>query len=154
MTRGLEPDALRARLALLRVPSDLIAGQAPVRWAIEQLQQALGARGVPAELVEATELPAAAFTIFVAGVPAPLAQRVLAAAGVAVPGTPEATALVPAEIEGRRVLLATGADVRGVVYAVLDLVDRVTYATDPLAALHLERATIEQPANRIRSIMR
>ena len=31
MTRGLEPDALRARLALLRVPSDLIAGQAPVR---------------------------------------------------------------------------------------------------------------------------
>ncbi len=154
MTRGLEPDAPRARLSLLRVPSDLIAGQAPVRWAMEQLQQALGARGVQAELVEATELPVAASTIFVAGAPAPLAQRVLAAAGVAMPGTPEATALVPAEIEGRRVLLATGSDVRGVVYAVLDLVDRVTYAADALAALHLERAMIEQPANRIRSIMR
>src|SRR5579885_2608859 len=99
MMRGLEPDRPRARLALLRVPSDLISGQAPVRWAIEQLQQTLGARGVQAQLLEATELPGAAFTIFVAGAPAPLAQHVLAAAGVAVPGTPEAAALVPAEVE-------------------------------------------------------
>ena len=47
-------------------------------------------------------------------------------------------------------MLACGADVRGLVYAVLELADRVTHSADLLGT----HPVVEQPANRVRGIAR
>jgi hypothetical protein len=75
------------------------------------------------------------------------------------PGTPfaesgEALGLVPGNLQGRKVLLACGTGPRGLVYALLELADRIQYADDPLSALALRAPIIERPANSIRSVMR
>jgi hypothetical protein len=61
---------------------------------------------------------------------------------------------VPGKLAGRPVLLVYGSDVRGLVYAVLELADRVDYASAPLEAFELHQAVVEKPANKVRSIMR
>ena len=70
------------------------------------------------------------------------------------PSVPEALALGPAKVEGRDVLLAAGQDPRGLVYALLDLADRVRNASDPAAALVIQTTLAERPANTIRSVTR
>jgi len=67
---------------------------------------------------------------------------------------PEALMLAPGKAGGRAALLAAGHDARGLVYALLDLADRVENAVDPLSALAITKAVVEQPANRIRSVAR
>src|SRR5215467_6219619 len=66
----------------------------------------------------------------------------------------EALGLVPGNLQGRKVLLACGTDPRGLVYALLELADRIQYGGDPLSALELRAPVIERPANSIRSVMR
>ena len=63
-------------------------------------------------------------------------------------------ALVRGTLDAREVLLLTGTDTRGVVYGVLEVADRVRYASEPLAELGMIRRIVEQPANPIRSITR
>jgi hypothetical protein len=70
------------------------------------------------------------------------------------PDSPESLGLASGKASGRPVLLACGSDARGLVYAVLELADRVDHATEPSAALQVRRAIVEQPANKVRSIMR
>jgi hypothetical protein len=156
-------------VAILRDPADQVAAQAPVSWALEQLQTALRALGVGAEIRRRLEETAAdELCVLVAGAADPLARAVLAAAQVAVPNAAEGLALArgtaslpPSGGQGesgrREVVVAGGADVRGLVYAVLELADRVAHAADgaqALAALQLDRPIVEQPANRVRSVMR
>src|SRR5258707_932542 len=54
----------------------------------------------------------------------------------------------------RSVLLASGADVRGVVYAALELADRAAYAGSLQEALRLDHPLIERPSNPVRSVAR
>jgi hypothetical protein len=51
-------------------------------------------------------------------------------------------------------LLVAGRDARGLVYALLELADRVSYAAEPLAGLTVKRLIVEHPANPIRGISR
>src|SRR5439155_3355981 len=67
---------------------------------------------------------------------------------------PEALVLAWGELASRPVLLAGGSDARGLVYALLELADRVAHARTPLAGLDLPHPVSEQPANRIRSVAR
>jgi hypothetical protein len=92
--------------------------------------------------------------VVVAGAGAAAAREALHVAGQSMPAAPEALGLVPARLGGRAALVACGSDVRGLVYAVLELADRVTHAGDALAALDTGRPVVEQPANPIRSIAR
>lgn len=134
---------------------DPVAGSRPVRWAIEQLRAALEARGLLVDIAEpgdATGLGRAAVLVAAAG--SPHAKRVLTRTGVAIPSVPEALGLVPVESEDGRLLLACGTDERGLVYAVLDLADRVVHAPDPLAALWVDAPVVQQPANEVRSVAR
>lgn len=143
-------------MTIVRTPSDTLAAQPPVTWAIDRLQQALTAREIPVHLGDRLEDGVAGSrTILVAGPTADAAQRILADAGNALPDAPEALALAEGTVDGQSVLLATGADVRGLVYAVLELADRVTYATSSvLATLQVTQPIVERPANPIRSITR
>lgn len=123
--------------------NDPIAAAAPVRWAVAGLQASLNAAHVPATT-----------RIAIAARGTSLARGILAGSRAALPDTPESLALVRGQSGGKRVLLACGSDVRGLVYAVLELKDRIDYAADPQTALSLPEAVIETPANRIRAISR
>ena len=75
-------------------------------------------------------------------------------AGANIPSAPESLALVAGKAAGKQVVLACGYDSRGLVYALLELADRVQHAADPIAALNVPKPVIEQPANTIRSVTR
>jgi hypothetical protein len=134
-------------------PSDAVAASAPARWAAKEFENVLSTRGVA---VHACERPAQAqpgdLCVLAAGFQSPVAAAVLKTAGVRAAPGPEALALSPGRVAGRAVLLASASDPAGLVYALLDLADRVANAPDPLAALALRKPIVERPANVIRSI--
>jgi hypothetical protein len=92
--------------------------------------------------------------IRVAGSRTPAARGALLSARISVPDTPEAFGLVPDRRGDRPGLLASAQDRRGLVYAVLELADRVEHGADPFLALRLEEAIVERPANAVRSVAR
>ncbi|HUV65739.1 MAG TPA: hypothetical protein VMW24_17720 [Sedimentisphaerales bacterium] len=95
-----------------------------------------------------------ATTVVVSGRDSNWASKMLGAAGLSVPDVPEATGLVRSKLGNRSALLATGSDVRGLVYALLELADRVEHARSPVAELRRPDRIVEQPANPVRSIAR
>jgi hypothetical protein len=132
-------------------PGDAVASAGPSQWAAGELQSALAAHGITARVYpRLDQAPPGSFTILAAGAGSPAAGEILKAAGVAAPGGPESLGLVP----GKRVLLACGADVRGLVYALLELADRVRHSGQPLAALDIRKSIVERPANAIRGVTR
>jgi hypothetical protein len=84
----------------------------------------------------------------------PVAKQVLRDAGVSLPDGPETVGIVNGKVENRPLLLASGGGSRGVVYAVLELADRVRHAPDPFAALAVNAPVVEQPANTVRAVSR
>ena len=92
--------------------------------------------------------------IFVAGPGSNPARQVLEAAGISLANGPECLAIARGKIGPRPVLVAAGSDARGLVYALLELADRIRLANEPLAALKAVKPVSEQPANPIRSVMR
>jgi hypothetical protein len=142
-------------ISIASLMGDPVAGSRPVRWAIDELRAALETRGLRvdiAELGDASDLGRPAVLVAAAG--SPHAKRVLTRARVSIPSVPEALGLVPVESEEGRLLLACGTDERGLVYAVLDLADRVAHAPDPFAALWVDAPVVQQPANEVRSVAR
>lgn len=136
-------------------PGDRVASAAPVAWAVRELQSALGARGVAAQIVSRIDAaPQGARYVVVAASSTPAAQQILSGAGLAVPSVAEALCLVAGTVSGRPALLAGGSDVRGLVYAVLDLADRVKNADENVSSLDLRTAIVEKPANAVRSCAR
>src|SRR5258706_2355956 len=72
----------------------------------------------------------------------------------ALPDVREALGLARGRAGGRPVLLAWGSDVRGLVYALLELADRARLAANPLADISSIKRVIQKPANRVRSVAR
>jgi hypothetical protein len=138
--------ALAARgeqIAIVADPADPIAGQAPVRWAVDHLAETLSSRGIAVQRCERiAEAPVGAMCIVAAG------------GNPAVPAVAEALGLIPTRVNGRSVLQASGHDVRGLVYALLELADRVENSADPASALAVPKPVVERPANRVRSVAR
>src|SRR5207249_480890 len=62
--------------------------------------------------------------------------------------------LLRASAGQRSVLLVSGSDERGVVYALLELADQIRLADEPLILLRNLAPITEQPANVIRSVAR
>ena len=145
----------RPSVSIVLDPADPAASAGPVGWALAQLREALAARGLAVEAARRlAEASPDAECILVASGASAMAREVLHGAGASAPDAPEALALAPSRLAGRAVVLACGADVRGLVYAVLELADRVTCAADPLDALRIARPVVERPANPIRGVAR
>jgi len=143
------------RVFIVYDPGDPIASSAPVQWSIERLRASLLTKDLASAVSDqVSQSPHRATCIVAAGAAASVTGQVLSRAGVTMPSSPESFGLVPGELAGRPILLACGSDVRGLVYAILELADRVQYASKPLAALEVPQAPVEQPANKIRSIVR
>jgi hypothetical protein len=136
-------------------PADPVVSNGPAQRSLAQLRASLSAQGISSAVGQGMDqAPPGARCIVAAGSSAPAAREVLSRAGVSVPDSPEALGLIPGELAGRSVLLACGSDIRGLVYAILELADRVDCAPEPRAALDIRQAVVERPANKIRSIMR
>jgi hypothetical protein len=134
---------------------DVVAASAPVVWAAGELEQALVSQGVTVNrYTRIADAKTAGVVIAVAGAGSRLAGSLLPASGVKIPAVPEALGLVPVQQNGRKVLLVCGQDERGLVYALLELADRVRHSDKALPALNVSTAVVEQPANGIRSLNR
>ena len=121
-------------LCIVGDPSDDLVASAPVGWASEQLRRALNARGIPTELVERVrDAPPDTLCVAVAGRTAPLTRELLGAVAATVPDAAEALGLTSGRLGSRHVVLATGSDVRGLVYAVLELFLGVTGTEEGVA---------------------
>jgi hypothetical protein len=143
------------RIWIVRDAADELAGSGPVGWASEQLRDALDARRVPTDVVrQVHDTPTDAVCIAVAGRTSPLSRELLESVGSMVPDAPEALGLIPRRLGARHMVLATAGDVRGLVYAVLELADVMAHDTDPVQALLRQQVVVETPANPIRGVAR
>lgn len=145
----------KVTLFVLSDASDSTLQQPPIRWALEQLRNALQSRGLVADIqynLERIHEPGE--RVLVTPSESRLAHRIAGRAGVTLPTTAESLALIAGSVHTEPVLMVTGADSRGVVYGILELADRVTYSGDPVAMLRSIDRSVEQPANSIRSMTR
>ncbi len=131
-----ENSAAQSRgVSIVLDPKDAVASAAPGKWAAETLRQALAGRRIKARIVASAAEAGSGDLRIVAGGPA-----------AETPKSAEAFAIAPGRV--------SASDARGLVYGLLELADRVRYASDPLAALQPRQTTAEKPANIIRSIAR
>ena len=142
-------------VSLIVSTEDTTANTKPVQWAMGQLKEALQAGGVDSH-VRSQILDASPDDrcVVVAGRSSNLAGKLLKPQGIMVPDTPEALGLVEGTLDGRPVLLACGSDTRGLVYALLELADRIQCGMAPSDALQAPNPIIEKPAMKTRSIYR
>ncbi len=128
---------------------------APVQWAANELQKSLENQAVRVSRCKSiTQAKASDLCVLVAGWKSKAAVDILKQAHATVPFAPEALGLIPGAVGKTQVTLACGHDTRALVYALLDLADRVQNSTDPVAALNIQAPITEQPANEVRSITR
>ena len=132
-------------------PEDAVLSRDPVRWAVGELQRALEARGMSSRVERSGPETAAGDRILVARRASALAQPLAASARITLPDAAEAVALVRGP---GRDLLVSGTDVRGLVYGLLELADRLTCAADPGIVLRTAATVVQRPANPIRSVTR
>ena len=142
-------------VSLVIDPDDAVANAGPAQWAAKEFEQALIERGIAVKrCARIAQAKAGDFCVVAAGSQSAVASVILQTARVNIAVLPEALGLIPARIGGSSGLLACGYDVRGLVYALLDLADRVQHASDPLAGLAIHKPIVEQPANAVRSLMK
>ncbi|KKL76420.1 hypothetical protein LCGC14_2045050, partial [marine sediment metagenome] len=97
------------KVAMVCEPADELLQQAPVRWAMGELQDCLSAHGISVEVCSSLDqVSGEALAILVGAREASPARAVLDSAGVGVPDVPEALALVPGRVGDRSVLVAWG----------------------------------------------
>ena len=142
-TAGLAGAAPHA-VAIVLDPADPVASAPPCRWAAGELSGALIACGLQPRIVDRISQAADGDLCIVAS-----GNRQGRA-----PSVPEGLALGSVKVDGRDVVFAAGQDARGLVYALLELADRVRHSPDAAAALAVPTAIAERPANTIRSVTR
>lgn len=141
--------------AIVIDPADPVASAPPALWAAQELASALtGAGFTVLRLEHPSQAKQAERTIQASGSAAPVAKAALRAAAASMPADPESLALLPAGTPRSPALVAAGPTARGLVYALLELADRVRGAPQPDAALQIARPVVEAPANKVRGIMR
>ncbi len=135
--------------------SDSTAGSQPAVWALKELEDSLLSSGL--DVYKCNLLSQARrgdFIIVVLGSNSSLAKQLFKNVKTNIPAVPEALGLVPANTNDKHILMVCGNDERGLVYALLELADRVQFSNHPLDSLNIREPINEQPANNIRSIAR
>jgi len=136
-------------------PSDKTAGSLPSQWAVKELEKSLTSEGINVHRCDQiAQARTGDLIIVVAGSDSSLARQLLKDVNTNIPAATEALGLVPVKSDDKPILLACGYDIRGLVYALLELADRVQFSNEPLGSLNIQKPVIEQPANVIRSLNR
>ena len=142
-------------VSLITDPADHIAGSIPSRWAVKELENSFISRGI--NVYRCNKISQARdgdLCIAAAGSVSSLANQLLKNSGIKISSVPEALGLIPVKSGDKQILLACGYDTRGLVYALLELADRIIYSNEPLNSLNIPKPVVEQPANVIRSVTR
>ena len=126
-------------------PADPVPSAPAAKWAITELSTHLQARKYSVRGVGSVEQATPGEICLVISGPSLTAKP---------PAAAESFSISNATVGMRRVLMVAGRDARGLTYAVLELADRLDYETDVAAAFRLTHSIVEQPANRIRSVLR
>jgi len=132
-------------IALVVDPDSTLTQSAPVQWAVEELRQALTAKGI--SLADSSRT----LTILVSPGTGALGKAFAHLPDMA---HPETTALIPGTYRNAPAILVTGTDARGLIYGLLELAERVRLNDNPLTALHLSAPLVETTPNRVRSVAR
>ena len=117
-----------------------MAGSQPSRWAVKELEKSLTSQGIG--VYRCDWIAQAKSGDLSSSQPARIPHlrgQLLKDAGTNIPAVPEALGLVPVTSDDKEVLLACGYDVRGLVYALLELSDRVQYSNEPLDSLNIQK---------------
>jgi hypothetical protein len=140
---------------IVRDPADEIAHSRPVRWAVSHLAQTLASKGVSCTELASPQAESAGAdaVIVVAGAGTALARQANWSR-LALPSTSEALAVAPTRLGEKTGSLACGGGERGLVYAVLEVADRIAHAADPMAAITAPLPESAHPANAVRGIAR
>lgn len=125
----------------------------PVAHGLSKLSEALRAKRIAFETVSALN-EAKGKTLIVAGLASgdETAAQLLKSGNRVVPPVPEALTIWKTESQGKTVWLLSGFDDRGLMYALLDTADRVSWSADPAAPLSELRDIMEQPDVRERAV--
>ena len=130
---------------MVSVVTDTAPGPA-AKHGLNKLRAALDAKGVAAEQVTSLEA-ARGKMLLVAGRAAGdgAAGTTHRALGIVLPEGPEALLIRQTKLNGKPTWLVMGADDRGLMYALLDVADRVGWATDPSNPFSEVRDAAEKP---------
>ncbi len=161
-TPGLTPGAARGEVGsavtIVRDPSDPVVAAAAAQWALEQLRAAFAAQGFFVRVVSSLDdSPPGALCIVATNNRSGLGRN---SGAVLAASEPEALALSPGKVGARDLFVASGADARGLSYALTELADAVAIGKGVYSALPPSadptrlKPLAESPANRIRSVMR
>ena len=135
--------------------SDRTLIEAPVVWAVEELQKSIQDKGLTSQLLHNfSTIAEPAFRIVITPGQSLLAGQIAEETNTRIPQTFESLAIINGTIHDQDVLVVTGSDVRGLVYGILELADRIRYSDDPVADLKAVENTTEKAANSIRSLTR
>ncbi len=139
-------------VVIVQDPADPVASAPPSRWVVTEFLNRLQSHQIAGRVVQSLSMVTPGEICIVTSGPNLIPPVTLPAASQP-PGTAESFTLSTASLGGRRVITAAGRDPRGLVYAMLELADRLDYSDTAAAAFALPR-TVERPANRIRSVLR
>jgi hypothetical protein len=135
--------------------SDRTLKEAPVVWAVEQLQNEVQNRGLKSQILyNFSTIAEPAMRIVITPGQSELAGLIASETNTHIPQTFESLAIINGNIDDQNVLVVTGSDVRGLVYGILELADRIIYSDNPVADLKAVKNTTEKAANSIRSLTR
>lgn len=125
----------------------------PAEHGLGKLAEALRAQGLSVRRVTRMAPNEADFLI-VAGLAADrgIAATMLNVLDSSVPQRPEALAVRRTMIEGKPAVILCGSDARGLMYAALDIADRISWSTDPGDPFAHVRDTCEGPDIRERAV--
>ncbi|MEX2428819.1 MAG: twin-arginine translocation signal domain-containing protein [Bacteroidales bacterium] len=130
-------------------PADNIAGSVPPQWALTQLREALEGQGMTVKTFSGiSQAPVNDIVLVASSGSASLTSQI----GANVPNTPEAITLMTGSLAGRPVVLVSGSDARGMVYAILELTDRVLYHDTIGLAFTIPAPIIEQTLTQTRTV--
>lgn len=132
------------------VTDTTFASSQAVLWARQTLEEALQKRGISTTRSEHDDEASDAAVLIVIGGADSRFDSAFEAAGLELPTAAESFAVV---VAGHRLVLAAP-DERGMVYALLELADRVQHASDTITELLAIVSFADRPANQIRSVMR
>ena len=141
-------------VSIISDPDDKIAASDPAQWATNELIAALKAAGIKVDrYAKLAQSPVGSLCIVAGGSRSKSILPLLNEAKSTIPEVPEALGLLSMKSVGKEILIACGFDTRGLVYALLELADRMN--CDPkLTSLHISKPVIERPANEVRSLNR
>jgi hypothetical protein len=140
-------------VALLLDSTDATASGAPVKWAADKLQKAIRAKGGSCAMIsDVNAMHGAGLVVLVGGDHSPSAKSFPAPSAPL--NGPESLRLTPGKAGGTRAIWVSATDVRGFVYGLLELAERVEYSQDGSLGLNIMTPMAEQTPNRVRCIAR